>query len=337
MTVLERARRYVSTTIPAVSGSGGHARTMAVARTLITGFGLNEDEALELLREFSTRCLPPWREHELRHKVQSALRTPTPRQPGWMLAGPARGSEAGQSCSRASAPAARPPFSPDRLRKFAGDLQVSPAWLFERSPVSPDKVSTIDFLHFALRDNESAVIFSNPKSQGQALFPRQQPPYSGPNGVWFLCQPVDGQFHHNPRSEKRSRRSEESVLAWRYLLLESDEDEAPPRIWLAALARLPLPIFSIVSSGGDSVHVLLKLDAESKADWDAAAAMIMPGFAVLGADPKATTAVRLTRLPGCLREKTQRRQKLLFIDPDASDVPLIDRVRQEVTQSPPAA
>jgi hypothetical protein len=43
------------------------------------------------------------------------------------------------------------------------------------------------------------------------------------------------------------------------------------------------------------------VDAESKADWDAKAQELKPLLTVLGADPGAITAVRLTRLPGCYR------------------------------------
>ena len=49
---------------------------------------------------------------------------------------------------------------------------------------------------------------------------------AGPDGVWFLPQPVDGEFHPNPRQEdKPSRRSEESIVDWRFAVLESDEAE----------------------------------------------------------------------------------------------------------------
>ena len=43
------------------------------------------------------------------------------------------------------------------------------------------------------------------------------------------------------------------------------------------------------------------MDANSKADWDAKVATLKPLLTVLGADPAAMTAVRLTRLPGCHR------------------------------------
>jgi hypothetical protein len=125
--------------------------------------------------------------------------------------------------------------------------------------------------------------------------------------VWFLCNPVDGEYHDNPRlGGKQSRRSQESVTAWRYMVLESDE--ADPRQWLAALAQMPLRVAAIYTSGGRSIHVLVRVNAASKADWDAMAYTLKPILTVLGADPGAITAVRLTRLPGCYRgQKGPRR------------------------------
>jgi hypothetical protein len=120
------------------------------------------------------------------------------------------------------------------------------------------------------------------------------------DGVLFLCNPLDGKFHPNPREGgKRSCRSEESVTSWRYLLLESDK--ADSRDWLAALVQMPLRIAAIYKSGGQSIHALVQVDAASKAEWDEMARALRPLITVLGGDPKAMTAVRLTRLPGCYR------------------------------------
>jgi hypothetical protein len=130
---------------------------------------------------------------------------------------------------------------------------------------------------------------------------------------------VDGRWYPNPRAPrtksgelKLSRRSMESVTAWRYLVLESDE--APEALWRNLLAQLPLPIAAIYSSGGRSIHALLKLRVDSKGEWDAVKRQIAPLFTRLGADGGALSAVRLTRLPGCLRG--ERRQSLLYLNPE---------------------
>ena len=76
VSVVDRARRYMATMPPAVSGQGGHNQTFTVACRLVLGFGLDQGEALSLLREYSAGCLPPWTERELAHKVKSAAGQP---------------------------------------------------------------------------------------------------------------------------------------------------------------------------------------------------------------------------------------------------------------------
>jgi hypothetical protein len=70
--LMDRARKYIAKMDPAISGERGHDRTFSVAMKLVEGFALTDDEVLELLREYSDRCQPPWSERDLRHKVESA-------------------------------------------------------------------------------------------------------------------------------------------------------------------------------------------------------------------------------------------------------------------------
>jgi hypothetical protein len=65
-------RKYVEKMPPAFSGSGGHDVLFAVATTLIHGFALTEPKAWPILLEYNLRCVPPWSERELRHKLTSA-------------------------------------------------------------------------------------------------------------------------------------------------------------------------------------------------------------------------------------------------------------------------
>ena len=84
----DRARKYVAQMPPAVSGQGGHAATFAVAMTLIHGFALPEPRTWPILLEYNARCLPPWSERELRHKLASAGKLTRPCKPrGHLLAG----------------------------------------------------------------------------------------------------------------------------------------------------------------------------------------------------------------------------------------------------------
>lgn len=94
---MDRAKAYLRKCKGAVSGQGGHDRTFSIASTLVNGFLLPSDIALDLLlTDFNPRCSPPWAEKDLRHKVGSAGEKGPPegKSYGWLL-GPDATSEDG--------------------------------------------------------------------------------------------------------------------------------------------------------------------------------------------------------------------------------------------------
>ncbi len=70
----ERAARWLGKRDPAIAGQAGDTHTFATCASLVKGFGLSDAEALELLRPWNRRCLPPWNERELAAKIQGARR-----------------------------------------------------------------------------------------------------------------------------------------------------------------------------------------------------------------------------------------------------------------------
>ena len=89
---------------------------------------------------------------------------------------------------------------------------------------------------------------------------------------------------------------------------------------------LPLPVVAIYSSGGKSIHALVAVDCASKAEFDACRDVLRAVLCPLGADGAAMTAVRLSRLPGCLRfgkrqaegykrYERPRLQRLVYLNP----------------------
>jgi len=83
--VLRRARAYLNNIPGAVSGSGGHSQTYAAATAMVHGFALDPAVAFDLLmREFNPRCVPPWSEAEMMHKVEDAANKPHERPRGWL-------------------------------------------------------------------------------------------------------------------------------------------------------------------------------------------------------------------------------------------------------------
>ena len=71
---VKRCRAYVATMPDAVSGNGGHDATFDVAHAT-QKFGLDRAEAWAVLSDYNrTRCVPPWSERELEHKLDDAGR-----------------------------------------------------------------------------------------------------------------------------------------------------------------------------------------------------------------------------------------------------------------------
>lgn len=235
--------------------------------------------------------------------------------------------------------AKRPPFEMEKLRRVAETVpvEVTKDWLVTHSPITLQRGMrgvAVDFLEALYQAGEKVLIFTRFTSQGdfgwhvgdkgwrlgdaRGIKPvKSNLPLGGPDGVWFLCNPVCGEWRINNSplgtsgSAKWGRRHGDCVTAWRYLVIENDV--APLDLWLKFLAQLMLPIVAIYTSGGRSVHALVKIDAPSKAHWDATRDAIRAALAPLGADPAAMTGVRLTRLPGCLRGENL--QELLWLDP----------------------
>ena len=261
----------------------------------------------------------------------------------------------------------RPPFEPAKLADYAARCPhpVTLEWLRAHSPLpvpepaAQNRETALAFLSALFTEGERVLIFTRQTSQGDFLWhggsgsfrlgdsPAAEPvasalPAGGPEGVWYLCQPVSGEWCANPYAvrtggpARSGRRHGGCVEAWRYLVLESDE--AAPEDWLRALVQLPLPIVAIYTSGGRSVHALARVDARSKGEWDSLRDSLLGVLCPLGADPGAMTAVRLTRLPGMFRHGTRgkdgkparyprpRLQELAWLNPAALARPILETI-----------
>jgi len=264
----------------------------------------------------------------------------------------------------------RPPYDPARLVDFASRCRLPQnldllEYLAARSPWPvPDPLdqntkTATSFLDAIFNPGDRVLIFTKQFSQGDFLHAaggdtfrlaakpgvRAVPspcPSAGPEGVWFLVQPVRGDWLPNPNNKDASglvqlgRRHAACVTRWPNLVLESDE--APADLWLRALAQLPLPISAIYTSGGRSVHALVRVNAQSKADFDNIRDQLVPLVCPLGADPGALSAVRLSRLPGAVRLGKKDRdgnlerypqprlQRLIWLDPGAPCLPIQNRI-----------
>ncbi len=369
--VLDRARRYVAKMDAAVSGSGGHTATFKVAVALIHGFALEWGAAWALMLEYNERATPEkWSLKELEHKLRQAQggvhKNPRGHLLGDRVDSKGRSERAGASPAGAAQGTAVEdarnwrPYDAAALQAEQRPVRIGARWLAQRSPVDPAGVTPGGFLDAVLMTGERAIVFLNERSQGQYIFWKCEHParrgwyelgdrrgvqarkvggvdetprgiVSARCGVWWLCQPVDGLWH--PNGEKWSRRSASAVTAWRTMVVESDEDGIE-EAWLNLLVQLPLRIAAMYTSGSRSVHALVRVDMSSKANWDLLRDRMKPMLTRLGADKGVFSAVRLTRLPGCMRQGTEkggvytrfpapRLQRLLFLNPLADWAPIL--------------
>jgi hypothetical protein len=283
----------------------------------------------------------------LRYRFDVAKKYTNDYADGWLI-----GAVSNYGDSPKDRPAFKPPVKPEKpvydpaaLKKFAGHFAQTAdlIYLANRSALDPAEVDSETFLQTLYGDNNGKILMfskcakdGSQVSQGEALWPDDAPLKSGPYGVWMLPQPVSGEFSPNVRSKKEgamSRRHAESCLAFPYMVLESDS--APLREWLGCLVQLPLRIAAIYSSGGRSVHALVKVNTATAGQWQDVKAALAGTIAFLiknGLDKGVLSSVRLTRLPGAFREGKAKEepngsftyekfdrpklQKLLYINPD---------------------
>ncbi len=77
MSVVDRARLYVTKCDPAVSGQNGHDRFFSVACKLVIGFGLSREQAIDVItNDYNVKCEPPFSDYEIAHKIDDAIKQP---------------------------------------------------------------------------------------------------------------------------------------------------------------------------------------------------------------------------------------------------------------------
>jgi hypothetical protein len=330
LTVIERARRYISKCPPAISGQRGHNKTFHVAGCLVQEFGLGDADALALLREWNANCVPPWSEPELVHKINSARKAPHKEPRGYLLRnGLASGAD--RPLPIPSPKAATPPVNPiEATELFLKGFRCGEAELIKASPVflgDDPRVGgaiLIDALYlpgelvnfvteFTVATDETGKEKARPTGMGvtlerDLLVARflTDGPDSGEGGAWLRMNPLDG---HGI--------ADVNVTAFRFALLESDE--LPVELQLSLFAKLPLPVAALIKSGGTSIHAWAKVDAPDQDDYRATVAGMLAILAKFGLDQKNKNPSRLSRLPGARREigaVGDGLQRLLYLNPN---------------------
>jgi len=143
----------------------------------------------------------------------------------------------------------------------------------------------------------------------------------GEAGAWVRPNPVK-----KNGTGKASAVTDADVTSYRFTILESDllSHELQLSLW----SRLPLPIATIISSGGNGPHAWVKLDCANAAEYRAKVRLIYSLLARFGLDPSNKNESRLSRLPGAQREIGKHgdgAQRLFYLNPEPSETPIFER------------
>jgi hypothetical protein len=310
---IDKARAYVEKMPGAISGVGGHDATFAVACKLVE-FGLSPDNAWRLLLEYNLRCQPRWNERELRHKLDDAFR---------------RASSRNDFVSRASyfKPNYKPKIKIDpanAVENFLHGFKCDEVDLWEASPVRPpddwakdgaclvamlyetnDLINVVTDYHVDENGKARPVGVGVTLSRDEMIGRLARGEFQSEAGGWLRMNPLDGQGV-----------ADVNVTAFRFALIECDA--IPFELQMPLLAKLPLPIAAILTSGGRSLHAWIRIDAANADEFRRDVSRMLALLAKFGVDTKNKNPARMSRLPGVIRQIGAHGdgwQRLFYLNP----------------------
>jgi hypothetical protein len=210
--------------------------------------------------------------------------------------------------------------------KFLGDFAAAEADLWEASPWRPLENWRFDSLMFlagmyhtgellnivtdyAVDENGKA----NPSGYGLTLerdammrHIRDKGTPQNEAGAWLRMNPVDG-----------NGVADANVTAYRFALIEFDA--VPMELQVSLLARLPLPVNAILTSGGRSAHAWVRVNAKDTDSYRAKVCELLELLKPFGVDQANKNPSRLSRLAGAQRTigaQGDGQQRLLYLAPD---------------------
>jgi RecA-family ATPase len=299
---IKGARAYLAKLPPAVAGQGGHPATYRAASILAHGFELGWDDAWTLLQEWNkTHCSPAWSDKDLRHKLNDAFVKPHERPKGWL-----GGRE------RTVGSNGRLMFDPKRVAEIA----------FGAVPLT-----TSDLLLAAFKDEDIVCITHEagqtedgrffPASKGNFLTRAEWiKRFFGPDGkTIFTGLEAGAWIRINPFKADDFSGTDGSVASYRNVLVEFDKKAKDEQI--AIFQQSNLPITALIDSGGKSVHAWVRVDAETKEQWEERRNTVYDFLADHEPDPQNKNPSRWSRLGGVMRG--DKEQKILALKVGAED------------------
>lgn len=299
------ARAYLAKLPTAVSGAGGHPATYRAASILANGFDLPWNDAWEILSEWNkSHCSPPWSDKDLRHKLNDAYVRPHERPKGWLVAGKERAVGANgrfifdPSRITAMVEAQTPLTTADVLLNCFKDEDII--------CITNDAGQTEDGKWFPASKGifisraEWITKFFGPGAPGKTKYDGTE------SGAWIRI---------NPFVKDDFTGTDGAVSSYRHVLVEFDKK--PKEEQLAIFQQSNLPISLLVDSGGKSIHAWVRVDAESKAQWEERRNKIYEYLSDHEPDPQNKNPSRWSRLGGVMRG--EKEQKIIAFKVGAED------------------
>ena len=300
------ARAYLAKLPAAVAGQGGHPATYRAASILANGFDLPWSDAWSLLQEFNARCSPPWEEKDLRHKLNDAYVKPHERQKGWLSKGRDNDRRVGAN--------GRFVFDPSRLAELV-DAQTP--------------FTTADVLLNCFKDDDVICITNEagqteegkwfPASKGIFLTRAEWiTKFFGPEAVGaskFAGTDSGAWIRINPFTVDDFTGTDNAVSNYRHVLVEFDKKAKAEQV--AIFQQSNLPISLLVDSGGKSIHAWVRVDAETKEQWEARRNTVYDYLSDHEPDPQNKNPSRWSRLGGVFRGENE--QKIVAFKTGALD------------------
>ena len=334
MDIETRIIKYLAACPPAFSGQNGSTQTFTVACHLYNGFSLDEHQTLHYLNLYNQRCQPEWNEREILHKVNEAVKAQHSKPRGHLLG--SNGKYSGDDFKSSSFPAKALPKADKvkidpvtEIEVFLKGFSCEEADVWEASPIRPPDDFSLDAVCLLENLYNPGEIINyvtaskpyQPKEGGLKAIPTgyglsvernelidnfslAMP--GNESGGWMRMNPVDGKGI-----------ADANITHFRFVLLEFDC--IPTDIQLRLLARLPLPIAAILTSGGRSLHAWVKVDEQDITGYRDSAAMLLKMLGKFGLDEKNKNPSRLSRLVGVTRKlgaSGDGKQRLLYLNPE---------------------
>lgn len=301
---------YLDKVPGAISGQGGQNHTYHLVNVLMHGFLLGANEVLGLLKDWNTRCVPPWSSHELNHKVEEAMKNVHKYE-----------HRLGNMLEEKEQITVKTPLAKVKLvlNKKSEDLSEDVA--SSVAYPNPLEDGCRQLLLAAFQEGEGIAIseacFNDekraiPAGQGLVLsreewLAKLDAKDGDPNKIWFSEGNPGAFIRVNPMKVGGS--GDNDVTAFRHALLEFDGISLDEQWKIIVESRIPAT--AVVHSGNKSLHAWVLIEAKDRIEYASRVTELLAAFEGYGPDGKNKNPSRFARLAGMRRAETT--QSLLAV------------------------